>query len=260
MWPSLTSRRGSERRWLNWIISVERPLRWILKFKTQLEQPKGIGHWNVATDCLNKPFKICYMVLNYFPCIIIKTCTGTVGKRWAKLSAANTVYCSTAALLLETNCFILPGDICSFYFWEIQFADIHKEEINCIGTCSINTIVMYLLATLHCSIVMVSWVSAYSSKCIERMFSFLCRSMNGKHSSITSSCRGGRGRRRRGRGKQSTWPAGKGSGMTVRVTPLGITTTTKVTAANHAPGVEGAEGQTNPRGQAPCWPTIMWWS
>lgn len=93
------------------------------------------------------------------------------------------------------------------------------------------------------------------------MFPSLCRSMSGRHSSITSSCRGGRGRRRRGRGRRSIWLAGKGSETTARVTPLGITTTIKVTAANHAPGVEeGVAGQTNPRGPALCWPTITWWS
>lgn len=114
----------------------------------------------------------------------------------------------------------------------------------------------------HCSIVMVSWVGADSSKYIVGMFPFLCRSTSGRRSSITSSCRGGRGRRRRGRGRRSIWPAGNGSGTTARATLPGITTMTKVTAANRAPGAEeqGAAGRTNPSGPALCWPTITWWS
>lgn len=111
---------------------------------------------------------------------------------------------------------------------------------------------------------MVSWVSADSSKYILGMFPFLCRSMSDRRSSITSSCRGGKGRRRRDRGRRSIWPAGKGNGMTARATPLGITTTIKVTAANRGRGVEGVgagvEGRTNLRDPALCWPTITWWS
>lgn len=109
---------------------------------------------------------------------------------------------------------------------------------------------------------MVTWVSADSCKYIVRMFPFLCRSMSGRRSSITNSCRGGRGRRRRDRGRQSIWPAGKENGMRARATPLGITTMIKVIAANPGPGPEGvgAGDRTNPRDPALCWPTITWWS
>lgn len=87
--------------------------------------------------------------------------------------------------------------------------------------------------------------------------------MSGRRSSITSSCRGGRGRKRRGRGRRSIWRAGRGSGMTAKVTPLGITTTTKTTEANLVLGEAAEEGPaapTNRKGPAPCWPTITWWS
>lgn len=119
-----------------------------------------------------------------------------------------------------------------------------------------------LLASLHCSIVMVTWASADSSKYIVRMFPFLCRSTSGRRSSITNSCRGGRGRRRRDRGRRSIWPAGKGNGTRARATLLGITTMIKVRATNHGWGAEavGVGDRTNPRDPALCWPTIMWWS
>lgn len=72
------------------------------------------------------------------------------------------------------------------------------------------------------------------------------------HSNITSSCRGRRGRRRSGRDRPNIWPAGRESGTKAKATPLEITTTTRVTAASHALGVEAevAAGLKSPKGPA----------